>query len=397
MILLLPLLFALAFARAPLHGTDYPSRIADEYIVIYNRDISSNVITAHQASLSSNIMWSYNISESYRGFSAHLTEEELNKVLETPFVKEVHCNGLVHLTCNAVQEQCPSWGLARVSHPSEITGALPDRYIHDVSRQGNGVTVYVLDTGVFKGHQEFETGRCLDGASFVPGEPDGFVDQNGHGTHCAGTAAGNEHGIARHSRIYPIKVLGRTGSGSFAGVVAGIQHCADEHAKNGGPSVASMSLGATTDGGMNGAVEGAIARGISFCVAAGNNNDDACGFYPASAIGAITVGSSDQGGVEEHSDIRSPFSNYGKCVEIFAPGSTITSCYIPNRNSYATLSGTSMACPHAAGVVALILGENPRLSPAEVSNQLVGTAHTGSIIDLDPESPNKLLYNGCRV
>jgi len=355
------------------------------------------VITAHQASLAANIMWAYNISEGFRGFSAHLTEEELNQVLETPFVKEVHCNGLVHLSCNSHHEQVPSWGLARICHPDQIDGALPDDYYYEESQQGQGSTVYILDTGVMRQHNEFQTGRVTDGASFVPNEPDGFVDQNGHGTHCAGTAAGNTHGIARHARITPVKVLGRTGSGSFAGIIQGCQWVADDHVQHGGPSVASMSLGATADGGMNAAVEGLIARGVLVCVAAGNNNGNACSYYPASAPNALTCGSTDQGGLDGHQDIKSSFSNWGPCVEIFAPGSAISSSYIPNPNSYATLSGTSMATPHVAGLCAVFLGRDRSLKPADLTNLIVGTAHTGSILDPGQGSPNKLLYNGCRV
>jgi len=221
--------------------------------------------------------------------------------------------------------------------------------------------------------------------------------ENGHGTHCAGTAAGNTHGIARHARITPVKVLGRTGSGSFAGIIQGCQWVADDHVQHGGPSVASMSLGATADGGMNAAVEGLIARGVLVCVAAGNNNGNACSYYPASAPNALTCGSTDQGGLDGHQDIKSSFSNWGPCVEIFAPGSAISSSYIPNPNSYATLSGTSMATPHVAGLCAVFLGRDRSLKPADLTNLIVGTAHTGSILDPGQGSPNKLLYNGCRV
>jgi len=393
--ILLPLLLVFTLTNgAPLLGQDYSGRIADEYIVIYKEETVNDVIFAHQAELTSNIKFTYNISNDYRGFSAHLNPDELSKVLDLPFVKEVHCNGHVHTYCSVKQSPSTSWGIARVSHSGPLRGPLNYEFNHHPN-PGQGTHVYILDTGVMATHEQFN-GRVAPGMNFVPGETPADQDQNGHGTHCAGTAAGNTYGIAHNARIIPIKVLGRGGSGSFDGVIAGVSWAANDHnGPNPVPGVASMSLGAGSDGGMNSAVEAAIRSGLPFCVAAGNNAGNACNFYPASAVGAITVGSSDIGG--EDQDVISYFSNHGNCVEIFAPGSDIPSSYIPNYNSYAVLSGTSMACPHVAGLSAFILGSHPgvRMSPVELEAALVNGANTGVFTNLPAGSPNKLLYNGC--
>jgi len=321
----------------------------------------------------------------------NLTQEELSKVLDTPFVKVVHCNGVVHHTCQRQQNPSTSWGISRVNYKGSLasTDTLPYTFNYD-DTDGQGVVVYILDTGVNQNHEQF-TGRVVSpGYSSVVGEPDATVDQNGHGTHCAGTAAGITYGFAHHARIYPVKVLGRSGGGSFEGVIAGINHVAQQRVF---PCIASMSLGAGSDGGMNAAVEAAIASGVPFSIAAGNSAADACNFYPASAEGAIAVGSTDLGAGELQDEL-SYFSNWGSCVKVFAPGSDIPSAYIPNANSYAVLSGTSMACPHVTGLGAVILSKNRGLTPAQLLQQLEDTANKDAILN-PRNSPNLLIHNSC--
>jgi hypothetical protein len=396
--LLLSLLLVVTLTQgAPLLGQDYSGRIADEYIVIYKEEIADDAIYAHQAALTQNIKYTYNISNEYRGFSAHLTEEELSKVLDAPFVKEVHCNGIVHAYCSNRQNNVPTWGLARVAHSGALTGPLRLEYNHH-SNPGQNTHIYILDTGVNAIHEEFNN-RVAPGASFVDGEPDASRDLNGHGTHCAGTAAGRTHGIARNARIIPVKVLGQFGSGTFEGVVAGIDWSVNDFrgSPTRVPSVGSMSLGAGADGGMNGACTAAVNAGLPIAVAAGNDYGDACNSYPASAEGVITVGATDLG-ANDRDDVMSFFSNSGRCVEIFAPGSDIPSAYIPATDSYAVLSGTSMACPHVAGMSAFLLGSIPGLTPPLLTAELIRLSNKNVIVGLPNNgSPNNLLCNGCTV
>jgi subtilisin family serine protease len=395
MFLLLPLFFVLTLGRAPLLGLDSP-RIPDEYIVIYNDGINSDLITKHQESYSQNIIYTYNISSEFRGFSARLNEEELNRVLDTPYVKVVHANGIEYAiqTCDTNQAAY-SWGLARTSHGGRVnpTTGLPERFKYNSKIAGQGVYLYILDTGIYREHREFATGRVREGANFVGDGTPAYVDQNSHGTHCAGTAGGNEYGIARLASLIPVKVLGASGSGATSGVIKGIEYVAQNHAANGGPSVGSMSLGSTSDGGKNAAITAAVRQGSVFVVAAGNSQMDACSYYPASCPDAITVGSTTLG--VNNDDQRSSFSNFGSCVDIFAPGSNIVSAGITSPTAYSTKSGTSMACPHVAGYAASLLSQNPRLTPQAVKAEIKGNSNRNIITSPGTGSPNELLYNLC--
>jgi len=394
MFFLFPLFFVLTLGRAPLYGLDAP-KIADEYIVIYTEDISNDLITKHQESFSLNIIHTYNISSKFRGFAAHLDENELSIVLDASFVKEVHCNGIETTGQCSSQQDVDTWGLARVSHLGTLEEKpFPEVFHFNPRFQGQDCYVYILDTGVYRQHNEFATGRVREGANFVDDGTPAYVDQHGHGTHCAGTACGNNYGIARQAQIVPVKVLGASGSGSTAGVVKGIEYVAINHASNGGPTVASMSLGSTADGGKNAAITAAVQRGSVFVVAAGNNNMDACRYYPASCPDAITVGATTTGANNE--DQRASFSNYGTCVDIFAPGQSIPSAGISSPTSVAVMSGTSMACPHVAGYAAVVLSENGQHTPAQVKKIIQDTSNQDLVYNPGTGSPNYLLYNQCQ-
>jgi subtilisin family serine protease len=363
--------------------------------VIYTEDTSCDLITKHQQTLSQNIIYTYNISTDFRGFSARLNEEELDRVLETPYVKVVHANGIEYAIqqCDTTQN-AGSWGIARVSHGGRVPSTgLSEVFKYNSRAAGQGVYVYILDTGIYREHREFATGRVREGANFVGDGTPAYVDQNSHGTHCAGTAAGNDYGIARFAALIPVKVLGASGSGATSGVIKGIEYVATNHASNGGPSIGSMSLGSTADGGKNAAITAAVRQGSVFVVAAGNSQMDACSYYPASCPDAITVGSTTIG--TQNDDQRSSFSNFGSCVDIFAPGSNIVSAGIANPTQYTTKSGTSMACPHVAGYAASILSQNPRLTPAAVKAEIKGHANRNLISSPGTGSPNELLYNLC--
>jgi len=256
------------------------------------------------------------------------------------------------------------------------------------------VWLYILDTGVYREHNEFASGRVREGVNYVDGQPPAYIDQNGHGTHCAGTAAGNNYGIARRAEIIPVKVLGASGSGATSGVIKGIEYVAIGHDETGGPSIGSMSLGSTADNGKNAAIAAAVARGCVFVVAAGNSNADACTHYPASSPDAITVGATTMGA--NNQDSRASFSNYGECVDVFAPGQSIPSAGITSPTSISVKSGTSMACPHVAGYCAILLSENRNLTPEQVKKLVQDTSNADLVENPGPGSPNFLLYNGCQ-
>lgn len=255
-------------------------------------------------------------------------------------------------------------GLARISHRPKLTFGTFTKYIYD-KNGGKGVDVYVIDTGVFVNHTQFE-GRAVWGST-VP-ENDVDEDNHGHGTHCAGTIASKQYGVAKSANIIAVKVLGSNGSGTMSDVVKGVSWAAKqaklkmdaakaEYAATGKTShkgsVANMSLGGGKSAVLDKAVNAAVDQGMHFAVAAGNDNKDACNNSPAAAEKAVTVGAS------ALSDDRAYFSNHGPCVDVFAPGLNILSTFIGSPNAITTMSGTSMASPHTAGLLAYLLSLYP--------------------------------------
>ncbi|KAJ7864302.1 peptidase S8/S53 domain-containing protein [Mycena olivaceomarginata] len=251
----------------------------------------------------------------------------------------------------ATQTSAP-WGLARVSHRSKLTLGTFTRYEHDPSG-GKGVDVYVIDTGINIYHTEFE-GRAEWGRTIPENEAN--VDGNGHGTHCAGTIASRKYGVAKAAKVIAVKVLGSDGSGTMSDVLAGVNYVVSSaltKAARGDTghkgSIINMSLGGGKSRALDEAMNIAVAVGIHVAVAAGNDDRDACNYSPAGAEEVITVGASTIG------DERAYFSNHGKCVNVFAPGLSVVSTYIGSNTATATLSGTSMASPHTAGLLAYLL------------------------------------------
>ena len=292
-----------------------------------------------------------------------------------PHVVSVEPDGIA--TATATQTQ-PTWGLDRIdqaSLPLSSTYAYPDS-------SGQGVTVYVFDTGVQASISEFG-GRVGPGWSSID-STDGTTDCHGHGTHVAGTIAGSTYGVSKKAVITPVKVLDCSGSGPDSGVIAAIDWAIANHA--GGPAVANFSLGTAKLDAMNTAIQNLVNDGVTVAVAAGNDYGSACNSSPASAPDALTVGATDS------SDTRALFSNYGSCLDLFAPGVNITSA-TPTGGS-TIKSGTSMASPHVAGAAALLLGENSQLSPAQVVSTITSTATAGTVNSAGTGSPNKLLYTG---
>jgi len=277
----------------------------------------------------------------------------------------------------ASQTNPPSWGLDRIDQRN-----LPLNQVYNYKdTAGSGVTIYVIDTGVLFSHNDF-SGRATSGPNFHS-DTDDSTDDNGHGTHCAGTTAGRSYGVAKNANIVGVKVLGRLGSGSLANVAAGVAWAAEDAA--GKRAVASMSLGGSTSTVLDAAVQAAISNGLAVIAASGNSNADGCNFSPA-RVASLSVNAADR------NDARASFSNYGTCTDIFAPGVDITSSYIGSNSATATLSGTSMACPHVAGVAAVYLGQSA-YTPAALATAIINAATTNIITSPGTGSPNRNLYS----
>jgi hypothetical protein len=271
------------------------------------------------------------------------------------------------------------WGLDRIDQR-----ALPLNNQFGRAYTGSGVTAYIIDTGVLSAHTEFG-GRVLSGFSAIS-DSNGTQDCNGHGTHVAGTVGGSNYGVAPGVAIVPVRVLDCSGSGSTSGVIAGIDWVIAHHVA-GTPAVANMSLGGGRSSALDIAVQSAVSDGVVFVVAAGNSTANACQSSPAGEPLAITVGSTTS------ADARSSFSNYGSCVDVFAPGSSITSAWYTSTTASNTISGTSMASPHVAGVAALGLEIAPNSSVAQISEWITSTATQGVISNAGSGSPNLLVYS----
>jgi len=267
------------------------------------------------------------------------------------------------------------WGLDRIDQTN-----LPlDRKFH-LSATGKGVHLYILDTGLRYSHVDF-VGRVRDGIDFIDDDWDPW-DEYGHGTHITGTAAGTTYGVAKEAWIHPVRVLGDDGSGAWSGIIKGLDWIAKNHKR---PAAAVLSLGGHKSWSVNRAVEGLIRAGVTVVVAAGNSHKDACTFSPASVDTAITVASTNR------RDHISSFSNYGPCVDIFAPGSEILSTWNGKDYDTSTSSGTSMACPHVLGAAALHLENHPYADPAEVKGAILQAASHVQINGNDHDSPNMML------
>ena len=280
------------------------------------------------------------------------------------------------LSSLATQAAAP-WGLDRIDQAN-----LPLNLSYSYGTTGAGVTVYVVDTGILATHNDFG-GRVRAGYDAI-GDGRNTADCNGHGTHVAGTVGGTTYGVAKAASLVAVRVLDCSGAGTLSGVIAGIDWALEYHTS--GPAVINLSLGGGASSSLDAAVDRAIADGITVVVAAGNSNIDACTVSPARASNAITVGATTS------SDARASYSNFGSCLDIFAPGSSISSATYTSNSATATLSGTSMASPHVAGAAARLLGASPTLRPDQVASALIAAATPNKVSGAGTGSPNRLLF-----
>ncbi|KAJ7188904.1 serine-type endopeptidase [Mycena filopes] len=359
-------------ALAPLAQHERYGSINNSYIVVLKPDVHPQVMEnhfnflklAHQAQpLVDDSFAIKHVYPHINGYAGVFSEDSVNQLRSMPEVDFVEKDQIVRTQESAVQKSAP-WGLARVSHRKKLSFATFTRYEYD-DQGGEGVDVYVIDTGINIAHQEFQ-GRASWGKTIPQNDVD--EDGNGHGTHCAGTIASRKYGVAKAANVIAVKVLGSNGSGSMSDVVAGVVFAAEaaqakakaadaEVAATGKTahkgSVANMSLGGGKSPALDRAVNAAVDSGLHFAVAAGNDNRDACSYSPAAAENAVTVGASTLG------DERAYFSNFGKCVDVFAPGLNILSTWTGSPTATNTISGTSMASPHTAGLLAYLLSLYP--------------------------------------
>ena len=306
------------------------------------------------------------------GFAIQMTEAQAEALSLDFRVKYVEEDGLV--TADATQSN-PPWGLDRIDQRN-----LPLNAIYTFNWTGSGVRAYVIDTGIRTTHTQFG-GRASNVFDAFGGSG---ADCNGHGTHVSGTIGGSTYGVAKSALLRGVRVLDCNGSGSNSGVIAGVDWVTNNHIN---PAVANMSLGGGASSALDTAVNNLANSGVPIAVAAGNSNTDACTTSPARAANAITTGSTTT------SDARSSFSNFGTCVDIFAPGSGILSSYFSSDTATATLSGTSMASPHVAGVAALYKQFNPGASASTTRNAIVNGSTTNHVTNAGSGSPNRLLYS----
>ncbi|CAM5456230.1 MULTISPECIES: S8 family peptidase [Streptomyces] len=368
-------------AEGTVYGAEAKGAVSGSYIVMLKNSVRGAAVQAEQnkdlaGKYGGEVKRSY--SAALNGFSATgLSAEEARRLAADPAVDKVVQNKKFHV--NATQDNPPSWGLDRIDQ-ADTQG--DKKYTYPDSA-GEGVTAYVIDTGVRTSHKDFE-GRASSGFDAVDGDNDA-TDGNGHGTHVAGTIAGKAHGVAKKAKIVAVRVLDDQGSGSTEQVVAGIDWVTKNHK---GPSVANMSLGGGADEALDAAVQKAVASGVTFAVAAGNESTDAGQGSPARVKEAITVASS------TNTDEQSDFSNYGSAVDLYAPGSDITSDWNDSDQGTKTISGTSMATPHVAGAAAVYLGAHKDAKPDAVAKALTDGATADKIKNASQGTPNKLLKVG---
>lgn len=373
-----------SFAGQYLPTTGIP--VEDHFIVVLKDDVPSlhaREVLLRNLALQHGAEATRVYGAALNGGAMHMSEAKAKVLAHNPLVAYVEQDSVVQLIVPAMTaettETSSSWGLDRIDQR-----ALPLDNYYSYNYTGAGVKAFIIDTGIRTSHSEFG-GRASIGYDSV-GDGQNGNDCNGHGTHVAGTIGGANYGIAKDVSLIAVRVLNCSGSGSISGVIAGVDYVTQNH-QQGQASVANMSLGGSASTALDTAVKNSITDGVTYAVAAGNSNQDACRYSPARVPSAITIGATTK------TDARAPYSNYGACLDIFAPGSGITSAWIGSDTATNTISGTSMATPHAAGTAALYLESNPSATPVTVASALKSNATANRLTSTGRKSPNLLLYS----
>jgi subtilisin family serine protease len=353
-------------------------RISNQYIVVLKDDVAD--VDGEALRLTREFGGDRNGGHLYqraiKGFSVRMPEAQAAKLANDPQVAFVEEDGVVSL--GATQTNA-TWGLDRIDQRD-----LPLNATYNFNTTGAGVTAYIIDTGIRATHVDL-AGRVISGFTAI-NDGLGTDDGNGHGTHVSGTVGGTTWGVAKNVTLVAVRVLDSSGNGTNSGVIAGVDFVTSNH-QAGQPAVANMSLGGGISSALDTAITNSINDGVTYAVAAGNETQDACNVSPARVPSAITVGSTTT------TDARSSFSNFGTCVDIFAPGSNITSAWRTSDTATNTISGTSMATPHVTGVAALFLETNPSASPATVAAAIINNSTLNKVTGAGTGSPNRLLFS----
>ena len=359
---------------------------AARHIVVLHDDADSDTVARdHGRRHSAQVERVYR--HALKGYAAVLNDRAAAEIASDPRVDYVELDGEVSVHTTQTIGTSGLWGLDRIDQKT-----LPLGGSFNYTNNGFGVTAYILDTGIQYAHSEFDDGRAVKGADFASGSKGTGGDCDGHGTHVAGTVGGKTYGVAKKVKLVSVRVLDCRGSGSYSGIIAGIDWVTGHHTGN-APAVANMSLGGGASQALDNAVTNSIDDGVTYVVAAGNGNragveQNACNYSPARTPRAITVGATDK------TDTKSTWSNFGSCVDLFAPGVGILSAGYSKSltTGTATMSGTSMASPHVAGVVAQYLQTATDTSPNGVQSALSKTVTTGLLKNIGANSPNALLF-----
>ncbi|MEU6740053.1 S8 family peptidase [Streptosporangium sandarakinum] len=359
------------------HAGD-PTAVPGSYIVVLKDAVGVNAVASTARGLATR--YGGSVKRTYdsalHGFSAGMSENAAKRLAADPAVAYVEQDRTISIA--GTQSPTPSWGMDRIDQR-----ALPLDNSYTYGNNGAGVKAYIIDTGINLTHQDFG-GRAISGINVLDRDKDA-TDCHGHGSHVAGTVGGSSYGVAKGVTLVGVRVIGCNGAGAYGDVIAGVDWVAADHAA-GQKAVANVSLGGPFSQALNDAITGAIDDGVVFAVAAVNAHSDSCEFSPAGTPAAITVGAT------TNADARASYSNYGPCVDVFAPGSDITSTWIGSNTATNTISGTSMATPHVTGAAALVLAANPGFTPQQVRDKLaVNTAVYNAVTDPGTGSPNRLL------
>ena len=342
--------------------------IQDHYIVVFKTGASPRAAAAAVGATPRHVYHA-----ALNGFAARLSAAQLTALSRNPQVDYISPDQVV--TADGTQAY-PTWGLDRIDQRYR-----PLDYSYTYNRTGAGVTVYVLDSGIRFSHTEFG-GRASAGYDVFGGNAS---DCYGHGTHVAGTVGGATYGVAKGVNLVSVRVLDCYGYGSTSGVIAGVDWVTANHV---GLSVANMSLGGPANTALDNAVRNSLASGVTYVIAAGNNNANACNYSPARVTDALIVGNVNS------SDTRNSTSNYGLCLDLFAPGTSITSAWYGSDTGTTVMSGTSMAAPHVAGIAAMYLEYNPGAAPVGVQYDIDQNATWDVVSNKGNNSPNRVAYSG---